>query len=77
MSNFKRTFRKDRLYFRYLKPKRVGLQYLDDFAMLLEAKGFIDLLPGDRYQETDKLTDRKDNQELFKLITKGLKHDSL
>lgn len=73
MSNFKRTFRIDRLFYKYLKPKRVGKQYLNDFAMLLEAHGFIDLLPGDRYQETEKLTGRDNNQELFKLVTRGLK----
>jgi len=73
MSNFKRTFRIDRLYHRYLRPRQVGLKYLNDFAMLLEAKGFILLLENDRYSETSKLNNQTNNKELFALVTRGLK----
>jgi len=67
-NEFDRTFRLDRLYHRFLKPRDIPLKYLDRFIDLLNMEGFIELLPDDRYQETPKLTGRANKKEFFKLI---------
>jgi len=73
MQTQNRTFRLDKLYHQFLKPKGVNLLYLDVLATQLHLQGFIQIT-GDRYTETEKLTSRQHRDELFKII-EGMKHD--
>lgn len=71
-----RTFRIDRLYHKFLKPKNIPIEKLHDLIQLLDSSGFIELVlqhdeidtASDRYIETEKLTSRQHRDELFKLI---------
>ena len=69
-----RTFRIDRLYFQFLKPKGIHRDKLFELFDSLYQSGFIQIVPDDawtnesRYTETEKLTGRLHRDELFKLI---------
>jgi hypothetical protein len=69
-----RTFRLDRLYNQFLKPKGIPLDKLPFLVSRLYEQGFIQLVrdPSDpdleRYSETEKLTGRMHRDELFKLV---------
>lgn len=69
-----RTFKLDRLYHRFLKPKRISIDRLPLLATKLYEQGFIEIFrdPRDpdleRYLETDKLISGEHKNELFKLI---------
>ena len=73
-----RTFKMDRLYFQFLKPKGIHRDNLFELFDSLYQSGFIQIAPDDagtnetRYIETEKLTSRQHRDELFKLI-EGLK----
>lgn len=71
--NFVRTFNLSRLFHKFLKPKNIGVEKLPTLVTLLFEHGFIDLLQADdfqteRYIELEKLTDRKNRNELFKIV---------
>ena len=69
MTKHRRTFRLDRLYHQFMKPKGVPLTELQNFAVLLEAHGFIvSDFHLERYFEDEKLTDGKNGAELFALL---------
>lgn len=69
-----RTFRIDRLYHKFLKPQGMSSDLVGILATRLQDHDFIAIhwdderLLGDRYEETEKLTNRKNKDELFKLI---------
>lgn len=69
-----RTFKLDRLYHQFLKPKGIDASKLSELVDQLYQAGFIQLMPNDanspepRYSETEKLTGREHRDELFKLI---------
>lgn len=71
-----RTFRLDRLYHQFLKPKLIPLEKLTELVEGLYQAGFIDLMPNgpdspdQRYSETEKLTGREHRDELFKIVSK-------
>ena len=71
-SQHDRTFRLDRLYHQLLKPKGIELEKLPLLVTKLYESGFIELyhIFGDdeRYSETEKLTNRQNRDELFKII---------
>ena len=68
-SQHDRTFRLDRLYFQFLKPKGIGLDQLEDLMILMIEHGFINMDGSlERYSETGKLTSRQHKDELFKII---------
>lgn len=75
-SQHDRTFRLDRLYHQLLKPKGIELEKLPLLVTKLYESGFIELYHSfgddERYSETEKLTNRQNRDELFKLI-EGLK----
>lgn len=71
-----RTYRIDKLYNQFLKPKGIGIDRLDALIDRLLAQGFI-AIDGrlsvhstdlERYSETEKLTSMEHKSELFKLI---------
>jgi len=62
-----RTYRLDRLYYKFLRPLKIHVNELDALASLLLQAGFIKL-ENDRYTETEKLLSRNNRDELFKLI---------
>ena len=68
MNEHRRTFRIDKLYHAFLKLKGAPKSSTYRLAETLQAKGFIDLLPGDRYSETDKMTLRQNQNELFRTV---------
>lgn len=75
-SQHDRTFRLDRLYFQFLKPKGLSIELLHEFQLLMIEHGFINMEDGrERYTETQKLTSREHRDELFKLI-QGLCHET-
>ncbi|HZX13686.1 MAG TPA: hypothetical protein VFF49_04725 [Thermodesulfobacteriota bacterium] len=67
-----RTFRTDRLYHQFLKPKSISLEKLPLLVTKLSEAQFIELHhnfgDGERYSETEKLTGRKHRDELFKIL---------
>ena len=67
-----RTFRTDRLYHQFLKPKNIELEKLPLLVTKLYESGFIELYHNfgddERYSETEKLTSRQHRDELFKII---------
>lgn len=71
-SQHDRTFRLDRLYHQFLKPKGIELEKLPLFVTKLYESGFIELYHNfgddERYSETEKLTGREHRDELFKII---------
>lgn len=77
-----RTFRLDKLYNQFLKPKGIDASQLPFLVSRLYAAGFIQVFsdPRDvdleRYSETEKLTSRKHRDELFKIIEE-LKNESI
>lgn len=72
-SQHDRTFRLDRLYFQFLKPKGLSSELLHELQTLMIEHGFINMEDGlERYSETQKLTSRQHRDELFKIIG-GLK----
>ena len=75
-SQHDRTFRLDRLYFQFLKPKSIPLEKLPLLVTKLYEAGFIELNHNfgdtERYSENEKLTNRQHRDELFKII-EGLK----
>lgn len=75
-SQHNRTFRIDRLYFQFLKPKGLSIELLHELQTLMIEHGFITMEDGlERYIETEKLTSRQHRDELFKLI-RGLCHET-
>lgn len=73
-SQHDRTFRIDRLYFQFLKPKGISIDRLSDFQIEMIEQGFINMEPClERYSETLKLTGRQHRDELFKIIER-IKH---
>lgn len=73
-SQHARTFRLDRLYFQFLKPKGLSIELLHELQTLMIEHGFINMEDGlERYSETEKLTSRQHRDELFKII-QGLKN---
>ena len=77
-SQHDRTFKMDRLYFQFLKPKGIHRDKLFELFDSLYQSGFIQIVPDDartnetRYTETEKLTSRNNRDKLFKII-EGLK----
>ncbi len=76
-SQHDRTFRLDRLYHQFLKPKNIELEKLPLFVTKLYESGFIEIFRYptselERYSETEKLANRQNRDELFKII-EGLK----
>lgn len=73
-SQHDRTFKMDRLYFQFLKPKGIHRDKLFELFDSLYQSGFIQIVPDDagtneaRYIETEKLTSRQHRDELFKII---------
>ena len=67
-----RTFRTDRLYHQFLKPKSISLEKLPLLVTKLYEAQFIELYHNfgddERYSETEKLTGRENRDELFKII---------
>lgn len=69
-----RTFRLDRLYHQFLKPKGILIDQLPILVTKLYEAGFIEVFHDElnpsleRYSETEKLTNRKHGDELFKII---------
>jgi hypothetical protein len=61
---YSRTFRVDRLYHQFIKPRSLSID-VNTLASDLHIRGFIKLLTYDRYLETAKLTERKHNKELY------------
>lgn len=68
MNNFERTFRLDRLYHKFLKPKGHKLEHLESLIEALVISDFIKVINDERYSETEKLSSGKHKSELFKLI---------
>lgn len=64
------THRLDNLYYKFLKPKNISIEKLEDFAKSLHEKSFIVFVYGlsTRYSETEKLTSREHRDELFKIV---------
>lgn len=76
-SQHDRTFRLDRLYHQFLKPKGIELEKLPLLVTKLYESGFIEIFRYptselERYSETEKLANRQNRDELFKII-EGLK----
>lgn len=71
-----RTFRLDRLYHQFLKPKGIKYFYTDAFATALYNNGFITWAGEGRYSETRKLSDQKHRGQLFKLVQEFKNVDS-
>lgn len=74
-SQHDRTFRLDRLYHQFLKPKGLSLDLLPRLVSTLYEARFIDLytsedLETERYTELPKLLNRQHKDELFKIIQK-------
>ena len=69
-----RTFRTDRLYHQFLKPRSIELEKLPLLVTKLYESGFIELYHNfgddERYSETEKLTGREHRDELFKIVSK-------
>jgi DNA-binding transcriptional ArsR family regulator len=69
-----RTFRLDKLYNQFLKPKNIPLEQLPFLISKLYEAGFITVVRDsqdpdlERYSETEKLTSRQHRDELFKII---------
>ena len=68
MTDFNRTFRIDKLYHQFLKPKDIKYIHVDAFAIALYNAGFIRWEGDNRYSETRKLIKQEHKKELFKLI---------
>jgi hypothetical protein len=68
MSDFKRTFRLDRLYHQFLKPRGLCQADAHVLAHALTREGFIEMVDADRYSETEKLTSRMHRDELFRTV---------
>lgn len=81
-SQYDRTFKIDRLYFQFLKPKGIPRDKLFELFDSLYQSGFIQIVPDDvgtnetRYIETEKLTSRNNRDELFKIIER-IKHGEI
>jgi len=71
---FTRTYKTERLYHQFLKPKGISIDKLPFLVARLYSQGFIELFRSsvepdyERYAETEKLTSRQHRDELFKLI---------
>ena len=73
MTKPERTFRIDRLYNQFLKPKNIPLDRLPFLVSKLYEARFIELYgqpdsEAERYSENEKLTSRQHRDELFKII---------
>ena len=74
MNPLNRTFRLDRLYHQFLKPKGIPLDKLPFLVSKLYEAGFIEVFhenndpDSERYFETEKLTSREHRDDLFKII---------
>ena len=72
--SFIQTYRLDRLYHMFLKPKDVPIEQLGEFVARMYEAGFIEVFQsreipdGERYAETEKLTSRQHRDELFSII---------
>jgi hypothetical protein len=76
VNDFRQTYRLDRLYHKLLRPKGIDVMRLDATARALMEQGFIEFCDyGQRYMETEKLLNRKNKKELFKLIEKIRKEE--
>jgi len=70
--NHIRTFRIDKLYYKFLKPNRIPEYRLEEFATLMHRRKFIIICKKNnelRYSETDRLTSNFFKDELFSLIS--------
>lgn len=72
-----RTFRLDRLYHQFLKPKGGSIEQLPVLAARLYEAGFIEITRDpdselERYVETDKLLSREHTKELFAIVGRCL-----
>lgn len=65
---YKHTYRIDRLYHQFLKPKSIGANKLEELIYELTFAGFVQIVDDDRYFETDKLINKENKDELFKII---------
>lgn len=70
---YKKKYRIDKLYHRFLRPKGIGLDKLTALYFALSEAHFIELHESEsglKFTETNKLLDRKNAKELFKIIQK-------
>ncbi len=73
---FSRSYRLDTLYHKFLKPKNIPIDRLEEFAVSLWESRFIDFIPNkdvnnpniERYEETEKMLLRQNQDELFKIV---------
>lgn len=73
---FSRSYRLDTLHHKFLKPKSIPIDRLEEFAVALWEAKFIDFVPNkdqrnpniERYADTDKMTSREHRDELFKIV---------
>lgn len=75
MTPYKRTYRIDKLYHQFLKPKGIPQDRLPDLIDRLTREGFIEVIQG-RYIELDKMTSGKHKKELFN-ITRSFRNEFL
>lgn len=69
MTPYKRTYRIDKLYHQFLKPKGLGYNRLLDLLDGLTRADFIEVDASTaRYTENDKMTDGKHRKELFDIV---------
>jgi hypothetical protein len=73
MTEYQKTYRLDRLYHQFLKPRSIPMDRLPFFVSKLYEHGFIEVFNApfsdtERYSPTEKLLRRQDRDELFKLI---------
>ena len=68
MNHHPRTYRLDRLYFRYIRGTSLdGKWNLEQFSKYLESLGLITIVSG-RYSETEKFSKFSDRKSLIKLL---------
>ena len=73
---FSRSYRLDTLHHKFLKPKSISIDKLEEFAVALWEVKFIDFVPNkdlknpniERYEETEKMISRQHQDELFKIV---------
>jgi hypothetical protein len=68
MNHHSRTFKVDKLYHQFLKPKGISESMLVPLVGFLVEAEFISMSDVDRYIELHKLTSGEHKNELFKLI---------
>ena len=73
---FSRSYRLDTLHHKFLKPKGVSIEKLEELAVALWEAKFIDFVQSkdqrnpniERYEETEKMISRQYQDELFKIV---------